>query len=70
MRWIGATVIPLVFASAAIADVYRVERIEDHSMSCPDLVAEIGRVEDEINEADEAKTQAKRAMDWVRSEVL
>ena len=35
-------------------------------MSCPDLVAEVGLVEAEINEADEAQTQAKRAMDAER----
>ena len=35
-------------------------------MSCPDLVAEVGLVETEINEADEAQTQAKRAMDAER----
>ncbi len=35
-------------------------------MSCPDLVAEVGRVEAEINEADEVQTQAKQAMDAER----
>ena len=51
----------LLFSLAAI-EVYQVERIEDHGLSCPDLVSEIGRVEGEVNEATVAKDQAKRAM--------
>ena len=66
MRWIGAMFVSLGLATAAIADVYQVEQLEDNSMSCADLVAEVGLVETEINEADEVQTQAKRAMDAER----
>ena len=66
MRWIGAVFFSLGLATTAIADVYQVERLADNSMSCPDLVAEVGLVEAEINEADEVQTQAKQAMDAER----
>ena len=66
MRGIGAMFVSLGLATAAIADVYQVEQLEDNSMSCADLVAEVGLVETEINEADEVQTQAKRAMDAER----
>ena len=66
MRWIGAMFVSLGLAAAAIADVYQVERIQDNSMSCDELVAEVEKVESEINDAADAKLEAKRAMDAER----
>lgn len=66
MRWIGATVFILMLATSALADVYQVERIRDSSMSCDELVVEVEKVEGEINEAADAKLQAKRDMDAER----